>query len=84
MMRLGHISFFGIGFLNLSLALTSSLLGGVSGYAVASSLMLLGAVTMPTVCYLSAWRPAFRHLFAIPALSVTISIAVFIWGMVSR
>ena len=76
LIRLGHISFFGIGFLNLGIGLTGNLLGVES--SVASLLMLVGAVAMPAVCYASAFRPAFRHLFFIPAGSVLVSIVLFI------
>lgn len=75
LIRLAHISFFGIGFLNLGLGLTSQVLGVAS--PAASVLMIIGAVMMPTVCYASAFRPVFRHLFFIPAGSVIVSIALF-------
>jgi len=81
LVRLGHISFFGIGLLNLSFALTARAVGAESGLSAASALFLLGAVTMPLVCYLSAWRMAFRHLFFIPALSVTAGVAFFAWRL---
>jgi uncharacterized membrane protein len=80
LIRLAHISFFGIGFLNLGLGLTGHLLG--IGSSAASVLMLVGAVTMPLLCYFSAFRPAFRHLFFIPASSVMVSIILFIERMV--
>ena len=80
LIRLAHISFFGIGFLNLGLGLTESLLGITSPSA--SVLMLTGAVTMPLLCYASAFRPVFRHLFFIPAGSVILSIILFIERMV--
>jgi uncharacterized membrane protein len=76
LIRLAHISFFGIGFLNLGLGLTGNVLGVES--PIASILMLGGAIAMPTVCYASAFRPAFRHLFFIPAGSVTAAIVLFI------
>ena len=76
LIRLAHISFFGIGFLNLGLGLTARLLGTDS--PAASVLMLVGAVTMPLLCYASAFRPAFRHLFFIPAGSVMVSIVLII------
>ena len=80
LIRLAHISFFGIGFLNLGMGLTCSALDIEAGPA--SVLMLIGAVTMPTVCYLSAFMPRFRHLFFIPAGSVLLSIVLFIERMV--
>ncbi|WP_372794877.1 hypothetical protein [Pontiella sp.] len=79
LIRLGHISFFGISFLNLGLGLTGLALGIDPG--VSSILMIVGAVMMPTVCYLSAFKPAFRHLFFIPAGAVLISILLFIFNV---
>ncbi|MEN7973560.1 MAG: hypothetical protein ABFR47_06960 [Verrucomicrobiota bacterium] len=80
LIRLAHISFFGIGFLNLGMGLTCQQLGIQA--PAASVLMLVGAVAMPAVCYASAFRPAFRHLFFIPAGSVLLSIVLFIERMV--
>lgn len=79
MIRLGHISFFGLGLLNLALALTSRALEPMPPPRWSGLLYLLGAGTMPLVCYLAAWKPAFRHLFFIPALSVTLGTALFTW-----
>ena len=79
LIRLAHISFFGIGFLNLGLGLTSHVLGLTSPRA--STLMLVGAVMMPTICYASAFRPVFRNLFFIPAGSVLLSILLFIFNV---
>ncbi len=81
MIRLGHISFFGIGLLNLSFALTINLLNFNDRIQVSSVLLIAGGIAMPLVCYLSAWKPFFRNLFFIPALSVTISIGLFVWRM---
>ncbi len=80
LIRLAHISFFGLGFLNLGMGLTGLALDVTS--APASVLMLAGAVAMPLVCYASAFRPVFRHLFFIPAGSVTLSIMLFLERMV--
>lgn len=77
MARLGHISFFGIAFINLaygvSLALSESLL---SPYA--SALLLCGAITMPLVCFLSAYKKPFRHLFFIPVLSLVVGTLIIL------
>ena len=80
LIRLAHISFFGIGFLNLGMGLTCRVLDIEAGSA--SVLMMSGAVTMPLLCYLSAFRPVFRHLFFIPAGSVILAIILFIERMV--
>jgi hypothetical protein len=83
MIRLGHISFFGIGLLNLFFALTARSLGMESGLETISRLLILAAATMPLVCYLSAWKKPFRHLFFIPALSATAGIAWFAWKVMA-
>jgi len=83
MVRLGHISLFGIGLLNLSFAATAYLLEIEAGLQLSSILLIVGSVTMPLVCYLSAWRATFRNLFFIPALSVAMAIAVFTWRILS-
>lgn len=82
MIRLAHIAFFGIGILNLSFALTVRALGMDGRLGLPSALLLIGAATMPLVCYLSAFRIGFRQLFAVPALSVTIGIALFAWRVI--
>jgi hypothetical protein len=84
LIRLGHISFFGIGLLNLSFALTAQALNITAGLRVPSVLLIAGAVTMPLLCYLSAWKRACRHLFFIPAMSVTAAIAFFLWRLLGR
>ena len=84
MIRLAHIAFFGIGFINLSFALTARTLGLSAGLQATSVLLITGAVTMPALCYLSAWKPVFHNLFFIPAGSVTIGIALFAWRIVTQ
>jgi len=80
LIRLAHISFFGIGFMNLGIGLTGNVLNIAS--PAASILMIVGAAMMPTICYASAFRPMFRHLFFIPAGSVLLAIVLFIERMV--
>jgi hypothetical protein len=84
MIRLAHIAFFGIGLLNLSFALTARSLGFEAGLQPTSALLIVGAVAMPLVCYLSAWKMAFRHLFFIPAISVTVGIGLFLWRIFAQ
>ena len=84
MIRLAHISFFGIGLFNLSFALTARTLELDTGLQATCVLLLAGAVAMPLVCYLSAWKKAFRHLFFIPAMSVTVGIGLFVWRMLAQ
>ena len=80
LMRLGHISFFGIAFLNLAYANAIYLLGHAQPAPLPSMLLIAGAVLMPAVCYLAAWRKALRHLFFLPVLSLLGAASMFISG----
>ena len=71
------------GNLILAFVLTAESVGLASGLKWPSRLLILGAVTMPAVCYLSAFRDVFRHLFFIPAGAVTAAIATFLWRLVN-
>lgn len=71
MYRLGHISFFGLGAVNLMFALTRHFVlvaGPLSG--IASKAFLIGAITMPVCCLLLAQFPRARALFAIPIINL--------------
>ena len=83
MTRLGHISFFGLGFLNFMFAVTTSLVPlPPTALRLASLGLILGAVTMPACCFLSAWRKPFRHLFPIPVAGLSFGIVALLagWG----
>lgn len=79
MVRLGHIAFFGIGFINLAFALSIKALEITVTPQIPSILLIVAAVTMPLICYLSAIKPFFRHFFFIPASSVIVSLVFFVW-----
>lgn len=65
--RLGHISFFGLAFVNMAFAMTQHLSPLAKPWdATALILFSVGAATMPTVCFLTAWKKPLRHLFFIP------------------
>lgn len=84
LMRLGHVALFGIGILNVLYALTLQTSGVVLRYPeVASISLIAGAILMPLVCFLSAWKPPFRHLFAIPVVCVAITLVVLTEGLVT-
>jgi hypothetical protein len=84
MLRLGHVSFFGLGILNILFGMTSKVSGHVIPHAnVAVMGFLLGAITMPLCCFLTAWRMPFRHLFPIPVVSVAIGVILVLLGWFS-
>jgi hypothetical protein len=77
MVRLGHISFFGIGMICLFYGLSLGALEYQKPLAFTGAWALVAAlVTMPTTCFLTAWKPACRHLFFIPVLSAATGIVV--------
>ncbi len=81
MLRLGHISFFGLGFINILFGLTLQVIEFQSPFVtVASIAFLLGIFLMPLVCFLSGWRKPFRHLFPLPVLSVLTGILSILMG----
>ncbi|HWG20400.1 MAG TPA: hypothetical protein VG225_07695 [Terracidiphilus sp.] len=83
--RLGHISFFGLGFVNLIFAATAGQLLLRGGYLrVASEALIVGAITMPICCFLTAWRKPMRHLFPIPVAAETIGILAILAGWWNR
>ncbi len=78
MLRLGHISFFGIAIINIAFAVGVRSFGVVLPSNLVSYLFVTGAVTMPLVCFLSAWKKPFRHLFYLPVLSLCTGALLFI------
>jgi len=69
MYRLGHISLFGLGAVNLLFWLTMQNISPTSQLAgIASGAFLLGAVTMPVCCVIMAHYPKAHLVFAVPVL----------------
>ena len=66
LVRLGHIAFVALGFLNLIFGLSPVATGTVGWAPWTGRFLVAGSVAMPTICLLTAWKPAFRHLFFIP------------------
>lgn len=80
--RLGHIAFFGLGFVNFAYALT--LHAGLSdpGRAWPAAIAFtIGAATMPACCFLCAWRKPMRHLFPVPVVAVSTGIVLTLLGL---
>lgn len=81
MTRLGHISFFGLGFINLLFALTVGTLHFPDlNLKISSFALILGAISMPVCCFLTAWWKPFRHLFPIPVFAVLTGIVSLLQG----
>lgn len=73
MYRLGHISFFGLGFVNFMFALTLKNFPAAGPLTVAASwAFVVGAVTMPACCAVMAHFPRARLIFAVPVVSLIV------------
>jgi hypothetical protein len=71
MYRLGHISFFGLGVVNLLFCLTVqnfSLAGPLIHFA--SLAFITGAIAMPVCCMVMAHFPKAHLIFAVPVVSL--------------
>ena len=79
MVRLGHISFLGTGLLNFAFALSVDQVGLDGAPRLPAVLFVVGAVTMPLVCFASAWREGFRSFFLVPVVSLIVASADFIF-----
>ena len=71
MYRLGHISFFGLGVLNLMFCFTVQhfmLTGSMIHFA--SLAFVIGAITMPVCCSIMASFPKATMIFSVPVVSL--------------
>lgn len=73
MYRLGHISFFGLGAVNLLFWLTvKNLQVEDSALGIAAWAFVVGAITMPIGCAVMAHFPKAHLIFAVPVLSLIV------------
>ena len=84
LLRLGHISFFGLGFLNLLFFVTARTCGWAGPLLpAASAAFVAGAATMPLCCAVCAWRPRLTSWFAVPVLSLLAATSIVAWEVLS-
>jgi hypothetical protein len=86
--RLGHISFFGLGAVNLLFAFTLQQLtnqtGALAGASRAASVAFaIGTVTMPVCCAIAAHKSDARTFFAIPVTSLIAGGACTLWEVIT-
>lgn len=72
-LRLGHIAQAALGIVNV-VAGNSQIGAGIAFTPLAQWGLIVGAISMPVVCFLSAWRQSFRHLFFIPVISLIVAV----------
>ena len=69
--RLGHVSFFGLGLLNLMFFLTArELTASPQTIGVASIGFAVGAIAMPICCVIAAHQPSYKPIFSLPVVSL--------------
>ena len=74
MYRLGHISFFGLGAVNLLFWLTMNNVAAPGLHAtVASWAFVVGAITMPLCCLIMAHFPKLHAVFTVPVVSLLVA-----------
>ena len=76
MVRLGHIALAALGMLNVVYGFAPVPASAGTQSSLAGILFLGGAVSMPVVCFLSAWRTPFRHLFFIPVAQLVVAVGL--------
>ena len=71
-LRLGHIAQAALGIMNV-VAGNSQIASGVDFNMLAQIGLVVGGISMPVVCFLSAWRAECRHLFFIPVIALIVA-----------
>lgn len=78
--RLGHISFFGLGFVNLIYYFTfNNLLSSSVLTDIASLGFVIGAITMPLCCFSIGVYSRIKNVFYIPVVSLILSCIITVW-----
>jgi hypothetical protein len=81
LMRLGHIAFFGIGYLNLLLAGELPSLGlGQAGKRTAARSMNIANIVLPLTLMAAAAYPPLKYLLPVPATSALAALCLVAWG----
>ena len=82
LVRLGHISFVGTGLLNVAAHWTLTQMPPAPAAATAVRwAFVAGAVLMPAVCFLAAFAPRCRLLFAAPVVALGGGAAALVFGV---
>lgn len=83
LLRLGHISFFGLGLINILFAVSVPRVALAAPWPMlASWALIVGGITMPACCTLAAWRKPMRNLFPIPVLTLLLGASITATGLV--
>jgi hypothetical protein len=78
LLRLGHIALAALGMLNVLYGLSPVSAGAGPRALLPGMLLAAGAIAMPLVCFLSAWRKPFRHLFFVPVVLLIAAVGLIL------
>jgi hypothetical protein len=78
--RLGHVALAALGLMNVIFSLSPLPTPGTTAARAASICFIAGGMLMPTVCFLTGWRAAWRHVFVLPVLSLIAAVMFTLWG----
>lgn len=81
LLRLGHISFIGLGLLNIAFAVTCRTFE-IEPPALAAYGFVVGAVTMPAVCLAAAIHEPLHRLFPLPVISLLLATGSLLQGVI--
>jgi hypothetical protein len=78
--RLGHVAFAALGMLNILYALSPWPDPARWSAPWAGGLWIVGAATMPSICFLTGWRACFRHAFFVPVGALIAAVTLTLIG----
>jgi hypothetical protein len=81
LLRLGHIAQAALGMMNVLYGLSPWPVPATAEAAIADWAFVVGGVSMPAVCFLSAWKEPFRHLFFIPVTALIVAAVATLRGV---
>ena len=76
MARLGHIALAALGMMNVLYGLSPWPPADTPEATRAMWGLIVGGWSMPVVCFATAWKPAFRHLFFVPVTALIMAALV--------
>lgn len=76
--RLGHIAFVALGMLNILFALSPVPMESAQAANTVTICLALGGLCMPLICFLTAWRERFRHLFFVPVVLLSAAVVTIL------
>lgn len=83
LLRLGHISFFGLGALNILFAHSAETVHADCLHCIAATAFIVAGFAMPLTCGIVAWRQRFFPLFIVPVSAALVATGLTAWEMLT-